>query len=148
MEFSIAMLASGGWTNKEIGEHLGISINTVSHPVLARVVIQLLNIAVLHTPRDFLLQRFHRVRRFHGRVLAVFAVNGLLHVAAHGVGRHLVPFFFAVQKRKQRQDNDHQKQNCNKNQRQMFRFLFRNRFKRKTRRALYVCFHKDEIPSV
>lgn len=25
MEFSIAMLASGGWTNKEIGEHLGIS---------------------------------------------------------------------------------------------------------------------------
>lgn len=31
MEFSIAMLASGGWTNKEIGEHLGISINTVKH---------------------------------------------------------------------------------------------------------------------
>ena len=29
MEFSIAMLASGGWTNKEIGEHLGISIKTV-----------------------------------------------------------------------------------------------------------------------
>ena len=28
------------------------------------------------------------------------------------------------------------------------RQLFRNRFKRKTRRALYVCFHKDEIPSV
>lgn len=26
MEFSIAMLASGGWTNKEIGEHLGISL--------------------------------------------------------------------------------------------------------------------------
>lgn len=22
---------SGGWTNKEIGEHLGISINTVKH---------------------------------------------------------------------------------------------------------------------
>lgn len=31
MEFSIAMLASGGWINKEIGEHLGISINTVKH---------------------------------------------------------------------------------------------------------------------
>ena len=31
MEFSIAMLASGGWSNKEIGEHLGISINTVKH---------------------------------------------------------------------------------------------------------------------
>ena len=31
MEFSIAMLASGGWTNKEIGEQLGISINTVKH---------------------------------------------------------------------------------------------------------------------
>lgn len=31
MEFSIAMLASGGWTNKEIAEHLGISVNTVKH---------------------------------------------------------------------------------------------------------------------
>ncbi len=31
MEFSIAMLESGGWTNKEIGEHMGISINTVKH---------------------------------------------------------------------------------------------------------------------
>lgn len=31
MEFSIAMLASGGWTNKEIAEHLGLSVNTVKH---------------------------------------------------------------------------------------------------------------------
>lgn len=31
MEFSIAMLASGGWTNKEIAEHIGISVNTVKH---------------------------------------------------------------------------------------------------------------------
>ena len=82
---------------------------------------------------------------FTAASFAVFAVNGLLHVAAHGVGRHLVPFFFAVQKRKQRQDNDHQKQNCNKNQRQMFRFLFRNRFKRKTRRAFTFAFIKTKF---
>ena len=31
MEFSIAMLASEGWTNKEISDHLGISVNTVKH---------------------------------------------------------------------------------------------------------------------
>ena len=29
MEFSIAMQASGGWTNKEIAAHKGISVNTV-----------------------------------------------------------------------------------------------------------------------
>lgn len=31
MEFSIAMLAGEGWTNKEISAHLGISVNTVKH---------------------------------------------------------------------------------------------------------------------
>lgn len=31
MEFSIAMLASGGWTNKEIAAHMEISVNTVKH---------------------------------------------------------------------------------------------------------------------
>lgn len=31
MEFSIAMQASGGWTNKEIAAHMGISVNTVKH---------------------------------------------------------------------------------------------------------------------
>ena len=31
MEFSIAMQASGGWTNKEIAAHMGISENTVKH---------------------------------------------------------------------------------------------------------------------
>ncbi|MCD8155869.1 MAG: helix-turn-helix transcriptional regulator [Clostridiales bacterium] len=29
MEFTIAMLAARGWSNKEIGAHLGISTNTV-----------------------------------------------------------------------------------------------------------------------
>ena len=31
MEFSIAVLAGEGWTNKEISAHLGISVNTVKH---------------------------------------------------------------------------------------------------------------------
>ena len=31
MEFSIAMLASRGWSNQEISDHIGISINTVKH---------------------------------------------------------------------------------------------------------------------
>ncbi len=31
MEFSIAMLACKGWSNQEIGNHLGISLNTVKH---------------------------------------------------------------------------------------------------------------------
>ena len=31
MEFSIDHAGKWGWTNKEIGEHLGISINTVKH---------------------------------------------------------------------------------------------------------------------
>lgn len=33
MEFSIAMLACRDWTNQEIGEHLGLSVNTVKHYV-------------------------------------------------------------------------------------------------------------------
>ena len=28
-EFSVAMLASRGWKNREIAEHMGISVNTV-----------------------------------------------------------------------------------------------------------------------
>ena len=31
MEFSIAMLASKGWSNREIAEHMGVSLNTVKH---------------------------------------------------------------------------------------------------------------------
>ena len=31
MEFSIAMLAGEGWSNKEIAAHLGITVNTVKH---------------------------------------------------------------------------------------------------------------------
>lgn len=33
MEFSIAMLACRDWTNQEIAEHLGLSVNTVKHYV-------------------------------------------------------------------------------------------------------------------
>ena len=33
LEFSIAMLACRDWTNQEIGEHLGLSVNTVKHYV-------------------------------------------------------------------------------------------------------------------
>lgn len=33
MEFSIAMLACRDWTNQEIGEYLGLSVNTVKHYV-------------------------------------------------------------------------------------------------------------------
>lgn len=33
MEFSIAMLACRDWTNKEIAEHMGMSVNTVKHYV-------------------------------------------------------------------------------------------------------------------
>lgn len=35
MEFSIAMLACRDWTNQEIAEHLGLSVNTVKHYVSA-----------------------------------------------------------------------------------------------------------------
>ena len=31
MEFSIAMLASKGWTNREIADHLSMSVNTIKH---------------------------------------------------------------------------------------------------------------------
>ena len=31
MEFSIAMLACRGWSNQEISDHMGISVNTVKH---------------------------------------------------------------------------------------------------------------------
>ena len=31
MEFSIAMMASDGWTNKEIASYMEISVNTVKH---------------------------------------------------------------------------------------------------------------------
>ena len=31
MEFSIAMLASKGWTNQEIADHLSMSVNTIKH---------------------------------------------------------------------------------------------------------------------
>lgn len=33
LEYSIAMLACRDWTNQEIGEHLGLSVNTVKHYV-------------------------------------------------------------------------------------------------------------------
>ncbi|WP_461821429.1 response regulator transcription factor [Blautia stercoris] len=33
MEYSIAMLACRDWTNQEIGEYLGLSVNTVKHYV-------------------------------------------------------------------------------------------------------------------
>ena len=33
LEFSIAMLACRDWTNQEIAEHLGLSVNTVKHYV-------------------------------------------------------------------------------------------------------------------
>ena len=33
MEFSIAMLACRNWTNQEIAEYLGFSMNTVKHYV-------------------------------------------------------------------------------------------------------------------
>ena len=35
MEFSVAMLACRDWTNQEIGDHLGLSANTVKHYVSA-----------------------------------------------------------------------------------------------------------------
>lgn len=35
LEFSIAMLACRDWTNQEIAEHLGLSVNTVKHYVSA-----------------------------------------------------------------------------------------------------------------
>ena len=35
MEFSIAMLACRDWTNQEIAEHMGLSVNTVKHYVSA-----------------------------------------------------------------------------------------------------------------
>ena len=31
MEFSIAMLACRDWSNREIAEHMGLSLNTVKH---------------------------------------------------------------------------------------------------------------------
>lgn len=31
MEFSIAMLACRDWSNREIAEHIGVSLNTVKH---------------------------------------------------------------------------------------------------------------------
>ena len=31
MEFSIAMLACRDWSNREIAEHMGVSLNTVKH---------------------------------------------------------------------------------------------------------------------
>ena len=33
LEFSIAMLACRDWTNQEIAQHLGLSVNTVKHYV-------------------------------------------------------------------------------------------------------------------
>ena len=33
MEFSIAMLACRDWTNQEIADYLGMSINTVKHHI-------------------------------------------------------------------------------------------------------------------
>ena len=33
MEFSIAMLACRDWTNQEIAQHMGLSVNTVKHYV-------------------------------------------------------------------------------------------------------------------
>lgn len=33
VEFSIAMLACRDWTNQEIAEHMGLSVNTVKHYV-------------------------------------------------------------------------------------------------------------------
>lgn len=42
LEFSIAMLACRDWTNQEIGEYLGMSVNTVKHYV--SVILEKLNI--------------------------------------------------------------------------------------------------------
>ena len=33
LEFSIAMLACRDWTNQEIAQHMGLSVNTVKHYV-------------------------------------------------------------------------------------------------------------------
>lgn len=53
-EFTTAMLAARGWTNKEIGEHLKISTNTVKRHV--STVLQKLNIKQRKDLKKYLLQ--------------------------------------------------------------------------------------------
>jgi len=54
MEFSIAMLACRGWTNQEIGEYLGLSVNTVKHYVSG--ILEKLNIDKREKIKEFVNQ--------------------------------------------------------------------------------------------
>lgn len=53
-EFAIAMLAARGWTNKEIGEHMGISENTVKRNM--STVLQKLDISKRQELKRFMLR--------------------------------------------------------------------------------------------
>lgn len=54
LEFSIAMLACRDWTNQEIGEHLGLSVNTVKHYVSG--ILEKLHIDKREKIKDFVNQ--------------------------------------------------------------------------------------------
>jgi DNA-binding NarL/FixJ family response regulator len=54
MEFSIAMLACRDWTNQEIGEYLGLSVNTVKHYVSG--ILEKLNIDKREKIKEFVNQ--------------------------------------------------------------------------------------------
>ena len=53
-EFTTAMLAARGWTNGEIGEHLGISVNTVRQYISA--ALQKLGVSQRKELKDFMLK--------------------------------------------------------------------------------------------
>ncbi len=53
-EFSVAMLAARGWSNKEIGAHMGIAENTVKHYI--STALQKLNISQRKELKQFMLK--------------------------------------------------------------------------------------------